>query len=45
MSVVQNIVTAYQSRAKSDNWADWASKNPGLNSLLNHAMLIEGGDG
>jgi hypothetical protein len=38
MTVAQNIVGAYQARAKSDNWALWASKNPELIQLLNRAM-------
>ena len=44
MTVVQDIVRAYQLRAKADSWADWASKNPALSGLLNRAMLLAEGD-
>jgi hypothetical protein len=38
MTVAQSIVGAYQARAKAENWADWARRNPDLSSLLNAAM-------
>lgn len=34
MLLVDNVVTAYRSRAASDNWAEWAARNPAANLLL-----------
>jgi hypothetical protein len=34
MAAQENIVTAYQSRKTSENWAEWATKNPSLVSIL-----------
>ena len=45
MTVAENIVKAYRSRAKADNWAEWANLYPDLNRILEDAMLaVEDGD-
>ena len=49
MMVVENIVKASHSRAayrdadNGENWAEWAKKNPGLNSILIDAELAANG--
>ena len=39
--VAENIVNAYRSRAESQNWSDWARKNPELAQLLASAEIME----
>lgn len=39
MNLAERIVEAYQARAQSDNWADWAEKNKSAANLLNAAMI------
>jgi len=39
MILAERIVEAYQARAKSDNWAEWASQNQDAANLLNAAMI------
>lgn len=34
MIAAENIVNAYESRQRSENWADWASKNTELAAFL-----------
>ena len=34
MVLAENVVSAYESRAKAENWAAWANKNPELSKLL-----------
>jgi hypothetical protein len=41
--VAENIVNAYQSRAKSQSWAAWANENKVMSSLLNDAEIIANG--
>lgn len=38
ISVAGRIAAAYDARAASESWAEWASKNRADNSLLNSAM-------
>lgn len=40
MITADNIVRAYQDRATSKNWADWASKNKSMSRLLNEAAKL-----
>jgi len=43
MIYAENIVTAYRSRAQSNNWAEWVVSNPGLADMLADAeKLING---
>ncbi len=37
MTMAENVVNAHQARRKSENWAEWAEKNPTLAELLGHA--------
>ena len=37
----EDVVTAYRARASSDNWAEWAERNPAANRLLERAMTYE----
>lgn len=42
MSMAQNVVSAYRSRASSSDWAKWASDNKGAADLLARvARLME----
>ena len=34
MTMAENIVNAHQARKRSESWAEWAEKNPGLAELL-----------
>ena len=34
MVISENVVNAYNSRAKAKDWATWAEENPGPNLLL-----------
>lgn len=34
MTYAENVVKAYRERAKAENWAAWASANPGKARLL-----------
>lgn len=34
MIAAENIVNAYESRQRSESWADWASKNTELAAFL-----------
>ena len=36
----ENIVTAYRSRAQSNNWAEWVQSNPGLAGMLAEAEKL-----
>ncbi len=38
--VAENILTAYQSRARSNNWAEWVSQNPKMANLLIEAEKL-----
>jgi len=40
MIVSENIVTAYQSRAQSKDWASWVNKNPVMANLLAEAERL-----
>lgn len=40
MTYAENVLTAYQSRAASDNWAGWAIANPTLETILNEAEML-----
>jgi len=40
MIYAENIVTAYSSRAQSNNWAEWVSSNPGLADMLADAEQL-----
>ena len=46
MRISENVVAAYQSRAKSTSWATWASENKDMNNLLIMGMelLNDGAD-
>ena len=37
--IAENIVNAYRSRAESQNWSEWARKNPELAHLLTSAEI------
>jgi len=39
------IISGYQSRAQSGNWAEWAKHNLALNKLLMWAMRLNNPDG
>ena len=39
MDMVERIYSAFQARQASNNWAEWAGKNPADASLLNAAMM------
>lgn len=41
---VESIVNAYQARARSSDWAKWASENPEHNKALIAAMKAAHGD-
>jgi hypothetical protein len=43
MIVAENIVTAYRSRAQSNNWAEWVNSNPGLADMLADAEKLTDG--
>ena len=34
MVISENVVNAYNSRAKAEDWAKWADENPELSKLL-----------
>lgn len=36
--VVENVINAYHSRARAENWAQWAAQNPDGSRILNAAM-------
>ena len=38
MITVENIIMAYDSMNKADNWAQWAKDNPAADTLLKIAM-------
>ncbi len=38
MILAENVVKAYESRASSTSWADWAKENPGQADLLAEAI-------
>lgn len=38
--VAENIVSAYQSRAGSENWAEWSAKYPAQAALLAKVEMI-----
>lgn len=40
MIAADNVVKAYRSRAASDNWAQWAQKNPEMSRLLNAVIKL-----
>lgn len=40
MLIAENIVTAYNARAKNENWAEWTERNKGLSRLLNESMKL-----
>lgn len=40
MACAENILVAYRSRAKSANWAEWASNNTALANLLAEAEKL-----
>ena len=40
MITAENIVMAYQARADSENWAEWAAKNKKASRLLNAAAKL-----
>lgn len=42
MVLAENVVTAYHSRQKSENWAKWAQENPDMNRLL--IMAVQNGE-
>jgi hypothetical protein len=43
MIYAENIVIAYKSRAREDNWAAWAMSNPAMASILADAEKIANG--
>lgn len=40
MIYAENIITAYRSRAQSDNWASWVNSNPKLADMLAEAEKL-----
>lgn len=40
MVTAENIVLAYKDRKSSNNWGDWAAKNPSASRLLKKAELL-----
>jgi hypothetical protein len=38
LEMTERVVSAWQSRAGSKNWAEWAKKNPELQRVLNEVM-------
>jgi hypothetical protein len=40
MSLSENVYSAYQERARSENWAQWAEANPGKARLINAAGML-----
>lgn len=42
IAAAQNVINAYQNRAKSINWASYLSQNPEEGSLLNLARELYG---
>ena len=40
MIASDNIVHAYESRKRADNWATWASANPTQSRILNDAIRL-----
>lgn len=40
MIVAENIINAYQSRAQSNNWAEWTHNNPAAAELLIEAERL-----
>lgn len=41
MIIAENVANAYESRARSKNWAEWANQNPSAAKLLAHAEQLE----
>lgn len=41
MILAENVVSAYKSRAASDNWVFWSQENPEQDALLVLAMKME----
>ncbi len=37
MTLAENVMNAYQERKRSENWAEWAEKNPGMAHVLGTA--------
>ena len=44
MVMAENVVKAYESRAQSINWAEWATENPDEAKLLARAMRLADGE-
>ena len=40
MNTTEAIISAYNSKFKSKDWAKWAQDNPNDNKILNHAMML-----
>lgn len=43
MILAENIVTAYRSRAQSNNWAEWVSTHPLMAEMLADAEKLATG--
>lgn len=43
MNTCENIITAYEMRAKSTSWPQWVKDNPGLAAVLHDAERVANG--
>ena len=41
MIAAENVISAYQERARNKNWATWAKENPNKAALLEIALVSE----
>jgi len=40
MNYCENVRSAYQGRARAEDWAKWTNENPALARVLNEAEII-----
>jgi hypothetical protein len=43
IDLADNVVKAHRERERSDNWAEWAEKNPQKSTILNIAGRLANG--